>query len=133
MVLTHLGESIDYDRLRRMLGTTEYGTPFSNIRRLTSLGLFIEQDEHEDDLSLLTHYIELRLPVIVGVNTLGLSYWPPTDTNHAVVVVGLSGEHVYLNDPAFEDAPQVASANDFLYAWSFQDFRYAIIGLAEPG
>ncbi len=132
MALTHLGEQIDYDHLLRILDTTENGTPFSNIKRLTSRGLYVEQDQHTDDLSLFAHYIDLRLPIIVGVKTWGLPHWRPTDTNHAVTIVGLSGDDLYMNDPAFDDAPQVATANDFLYAWSGQDFRYAIVGLIAP-
>ncbi|MEM7124793.1 MAG: cysteine peptidase family C39 domain-containing protein [Chloroflexota bacterium] len=133
MVLTYLGEQVDYNRLLRILDTTENGTPFSNIRRLTSLGLFVEQDEYIDDLTLVAHYLDLRLPIIIGVKTWGLSYWRPIDTNHAVVIVGLSDSDIYINDPAFDEAPKVIKEDDFLYAWLGHDFRYAIIGLIAPG
>ena len=48
-------------------------------------------------------------------------------TGHAVVVVGIDDEMVYLNDPAFANAPQVVSHGDLLLAWLEMEEYYAII------
>ncbi|MBV7338193.1 C39 family peptidase [Chloroflexi bacterium TSY] len=133
MVLNYLGEQVKYDRLLQLLDTTAEGTPFTNIERLHTLGLFAESDRYRDDLSILSIYLDLRLPIIVAVQTWALPHWEEVDTDHAVVVVGLDDENVYINDPAFAEAPQVVPIDRFLHAWTYRDYRYGIISLIEPG
>jgi hypothetical protein len=65
-------------------------------------------------------------PPIVFLRTLFLDYWTE-DTFHAAVVVGIEGQKVYLNDPAFETAPQVCSLDSFLAAWAERDEGVALI------
>jgi predicted double-glycine peptidase len=78
---------------------------------------------------LHTH-LESGLPPIVYVDTGELrSYWAES-TNHAVVVIGIEDDRVYLNDPDFETAPQTVSIAEFILAWLEQDYLYAVIGLA---
>jgi ABC-type bacteriocin/lantibiotic exporter with double-glycine peptidase domain len=133
MVLDYLGVSVDEARLRRRLGTTEDGTPFSNIERLQALGLFIHYAKH-GDLSIFEHYLELGLPVIVGVETLGWQHWGNEVTRHAVVVVGLNRENgvVYIHDPFFAQAPIEMSLIEFEAGWIEGEGDYAVIGLAPP-
>jgi hypothetical protein len=79
------------------------------------------------------------LPVIVAVRTDDLPHWiNRTDlaaeekaTDHAVVVVGLDRDNAYVNDPDFEQVPQVIELNEFLLAWSDRDYEYAVIGLED--
>jgi len=71
-------------------------------------------------LELLRSKLELGLPSVVLVHTAFLDYWTES-TRHAVVVVGLDDEHAYLNDPAFESAPQTVSLDGFLTAWIEMD------------
>ena len=132
MVLSYLGEQVDYDRLLRLLGTTEAGTPFPQIARMTALGLFVEENKHRDDLALFDLYLDLKLPVIVAVQTWALEHWAEVDTEHAVVVVGLDDQYVYINDPAFEADLQAVAIYRFLHAWTYRDYQYAIIGLIAP-
>ena len=68
MVLEYLGIQIDYDRLLRLLGTGEPGTPFSNIERLRNFNLFVRHNKY-GNLALIKEHIELGLPVIVAVHT----------------------------------------------------------------
>jgi uncharacterized protein YvpB len=65
-------------------------------------------------------------PCIVFLRTGELPYWQE-DTGHAVVLVGMDEDVVYLNDPAFAQAPQRVSRGDFLLAWLEFDYDYAVI------
>lgn len=65
-------------------------------------------------------------PCIAFVNTAELPYWTEA-TGHAVVVVGIDDDNLYLNDPAFHDAPKKVSQGDFLLAWLEADEYYALI------
>lgn len=106
MVLTYLGRNESYERLLQLLGTRWFGTPARNILRLEQIGLsvvLIELSIAEIETRLQNNY-----PVIAFVNTADLPYWKVT-ADHAVVVVGIDEENVYLNDPYFEHAPQVVS------------------------
>jgi ABC-type bacteriocin/lantibiotic exporter with double-glycine peptidase domain len=133
MVLQYLQISIDYSQLLAVLETDRAGSYFSNLRRLEDrLGLTLELAQGDDDLDLFYHYLDQGLPVIAYVNTGELkSYWQYT-TFHAVVVVGLDEQFVYVNDPYFADAPKEVARGEFVLAWLEQDYRYAVIRLAEP-
>ena len=48
-------------------------------------------------------------------------------TLHAVVVVGMDDQHVYLNDPGFPEAPVKVSHGDFGLAWLERDEFYAAL------
>lgn len=110
MVLTYLGRNESYERLTQLLGTRWFGTPARNMLRLEQIGLRVILTE----LSMAE--IETRLqedhPVIAFVNTADLPYWK-VSTDHAVVVVGMDQESVYLNDPYFERVPQIVSRTAF--------------------
>lgn len=55
-----------------------------------------------------------------------LTYWTEASF-HVLVVVGFDDEKVYLNDPAFADAPQVALWDSFLAAWAEYDEAAVVI------
>jgi ABC-type bacteriocin/lantibiotic exporter with double-glycine peptidase domain len=133
MVLQYLQIPIDYPQLLAVLETERAGSYFSKLKRLEArLGLTIELAQGSDDLDLLYPYLDQGLPVIAYVNTGELkSYWQST-TFHAVVVVGLDEEFVYVNDPYFVDAPKEVPHGEFILAWLEQDYWYAVIRLAEP-
>jgi len=81
------------------------------------------------NVETLEMYLEVGLPVVAYVDTgFLMSYWTES-TNHAVVVVGIEDERIYLNDPFFQAAPQILSLNEFLSAWIEQKQLYAVIGL----
>ena len=125
--------AVDEARLRRLLGTTEDGTPFPNITRLQTLGLFVTYGK-DGDLSLFERAIEVGLPIIIGAKTLTWTHWGGEVTRHAVVVVGIDpGQGViYIHDPFFAEAPIALELLRFETGWEELDRQYAIIGLAPP-
>lgn len=133
MVLTHLGRAVDYERLRQQLGTTDIGTPFSNLTRLQAWRLIVEIGF--GNIETLRLNLATGQPIIVAVATELLPYWitrpdidePYRETEHAVVVIGLENEMVFVNDPDFDVAPQSVELGWFTAAWQHQQFRYAVI------
>lgn len=133
MVLAHIGEQVNYQRLLQRLGTTESGTPFPNVDRLRSWRLIIERSQGNWDI--LRQRLETAQPVIVPVATELLPYWllrsdlsdAERMTEHAVVVVGMDEHQIYVNDPDFAEAPQVVERAWFAEAWQHHDGWYAVI------
>jgi len=133
MVLTYWGERVVYDQLVQRLGTSNVGTVFAHLDRLRSWRLTIERGR--GTIEILRHHLAAGRPVIVPVDTALLPYWltrsdvPETErgTDHAVVVVAVDEQHVYVNDPDFAQAPQVVELGWFLDAWRNFAQRYAVI------
>ena len=124
MALDYCGVPSDYDRLLKLLGVKPYGTPGSRLNNLTDLGVQVRYAQ--GSLDELIDYLSSGQPCIVLVHTGHLPYWTcPTD--HAVLVVGFDEQAVYVNDPAFEQAPQRVPRADFELAWIEFDYRYAIV------
>jgi uncharacterized protein YvpB len=107
------------------------------VDRLRAQGFFVERGQ--GDVETLWSRLTTGLPVIVAVRTDDLVHWiKRTDihdeekaTDHAVVVVGLDEQTVYVNDPDFEQAPQMIDLDEFLLAWLERDYEYVVIGLEE--
>jgi ABC-type bacteriocin/lantibiotic exporter with double-glycine peptidase domain len=125
MVLAYIDKRIYYWRLRWLLGTQSFGTPFFHLRRLERLGITVEGQARGTLILLHQHLLQNR-PCIVSVQTENLPYWPH-NTLHAVVVVGIDDRSVYLNDPEFPEAPIAVPVGDFDLAWLAEDERYAIL------
>ena len=132
MVLEYLGIRVDYYRLLRLLSTGGPGTPFFNIARVSSLGVFVKTGQYQDDFLLFEHNISLGLPIVTAVETGPLEHWGGIETAHTVVVVGFNHESVFINDPFFSDTLIEIPTLRFLNAWSDRDYQYAIIGLIDP-
>ncbi|MBN1887789.1 MAG: C39 family peptidase, partial [Thermoflexales bacterium] len=124
MLLDYLEQPIPYLRLVKLLGIGPIGAPRRNILRLTQLGLQVTY--RQATLPILADYLHAEQPVIVFLDTGELAYWS-TATNHAVVLVGLEGDDVLVNDPAFPSAPQRIPRDDFELAWLNSDNACAII------
>ncbi len=122
MALDYIGLSASYDRLLKLLRIQPAGTASFNIRELEKLGVTVvyKQGTLEE---IYDHLTEDR-PCIAFVDTGELPYWDEA-TSHAVVVVGLDSEDVYLNDPAYPNAPMLVSRGDFGLAWLERDEIYA--------
>jgi ABC-type bacteriocin/lantibiotic exporter with double-glycine peptidase domain len=133
MVLHHLGLSINYPRLARLLRAGPSSTPFGNLRYLEQLRLSVTLGE-QGDLALFEPYLEAGLPVIVGVKTLAWPHWGGEVTRHAVVVVGIDQEHgvIYVHDPFFAESPIEMDLLAFEMGWEELERHYAVIGLASP-
>ena len=114
-------------QLPKLLKTEAHGTVFSHLRYLKALGVSVTVEE--SSIEKLSGYLQKGLPCIVAVETGELrSYWQEA-TSHAVVVVGIENNVVYLNDPAFDAAPQPVSLAEFELAWMEQDYRCSVIKL----
>lgn len=124
MVLEYLGISIPYARLLELLETTPYGTPGRHLLSLQSLGL--EVSYSSASLDEVKAHMRRGLPCIVLVRTSELPYWD-FGTDHALVVVGYGEDHVLVNDPYFEEAPQRIPTGDLVLAWLEFDYRCGVI------
>ncbi len=125
MVPAYLEQPALREDIARQIGARRFGTPASNIRRLTAWGLVVEY--RSGSLEELAAAVSAGNPSIVFVRTSELPYWRE-DTPHAVVVVGLDEAHVYLLDPAYpEETPVEVTVGDFALAWSHFEQTYALI------
>jgi len=124
MVLDYLEQPISYSQLLRLLGIGPAGAPRRNVLRLARHGLQVTY--REATLPILVDYLQTGRPVIVFMDTGELAYWSRT-TNHAVVVVGIAGETILVNDPAFPAASQRVPRDEFELAWLNCDNACAII------
>ncbi|MEJ5310334.1 MAG: C39 family peptidase [Anaerolineae bacterium] len=124
MALDYIGVSIAYSRLLRLLDVQSYGTPGSRLNRLTALDVHVHYAHGTIDL--LVDALTDKHPGIVLLRTSYLPYWTYA-TDHAVLVIGFDERDFYVNDPAFEQAPQRIPRAAFELAWMEFDYRYAMI------
>jgi ABC-type bacteriocin/lantibiotic exporter with double-glycine peptidase domain len=128
MVLDYLGHPLSYDRLLDLLAVTpNLGAPASNILRIATV-LSVPVEYRNGTLDDLSANIASGIPCIVFVQTIQLSYWSE-DARHAVVVVGMDDQRIYLNDPFFNPAPQTVARLEFQLAWDEMDNTYATLAL----
>lgn len=125
MVLAFLEQPLPRQRIDQILEPTPIGTPGFRVLRLRDCGYDVVYTAAIDERPL-TEALTAGLAPIVLLHTRNLSYWE-RETAHAVVVVGMDARTVYLNDPAFLDAPKAISRLEFLLAWSDFDMLYAVI------
>lgn len=129
MVLHSVGNQQPQDVLNTALGLTAIGIPYRNILRLSQFGVQVSLLAGE--VANLRQAIDNGVPPIVFVKTGDLPYWS-ANTSHAVVIVGYDEESVFLNDPMFDEAPQCVRWDDFMLAWSEQDYMFAIVSISKP-
>ncbi len=124
MVLEFLGQPISEADLARWLGAQAFGTPVPNLHRLEQMGFAVTYESVT--LATLRAHLEAGRPCLVFVRTGDLSYWDE-DTAHVLVAIGIDDEAIYVNDSAFDVAPQTIPLDHFLLAWSEFDHRCAVI------
>ena len=124
MVLSYYDRPPDYTHLIKLLRIGYAGAPFRNLYHLASLDLSIKIEQGQ--IETIREAIAQGTPLIAFVSTKELSYWTET-TNHAVVIVGIDDDFIYLNDPNFAEAPQQVSIPEFDLAWLEMDEYYALI------
>jgi ABC-type bacteriocin/lantibiotic exporter with double-glycine peptidase domain len=127
MSLSYLGRQPDYARIVRQLDLTAIGTPFPNIRRLAGNGVHVAFGH--GTLEILYEHLCHEHPCIASVQAGQLPQWAGEDFAHAVVVVGMDAEYVYLHDPAVTIHPLRVSIGDFDLAWLERDEEYAVLHL----
>lgn len=124
MVLDYIGVRANYDALLSRLRITEFGASFHNLAFLEYLGVRVLVER--GDIETLRRHLSRNVPPIAFVKTAELSYWDEAN-NHAVVVVGIEGNQIFLDDPAFSQAPQSTSLDEFMLAWVDMDQFYGVI------
>ena len=124
MVLAYLGRELEEAQIAKRLQSYSFGTPAPNIRHLESLGLSVTFGQMS--VSRLQAYLQKGIPCILFIQAGELPY-SESEGFHAVVVVGLSGQSVYINDPALDTGPQTASLDDLRLAWSEFEYEAAVI------
>ncbi len=126
MALAYLGIAADYDQLLKLLEVQWFGAFSSRVRNLEQLGITVVYKQ--GTLDELREHLQNNRPCIAFVDTSELPYWDRV-TGHALLVVGLDDQSVYLNDPAFPNAPVQVSHGDFGLAWLERDEFYAAFQL----
>lgn len=107
------------------------GTLRSNIKKLTSLQIDIIYDS--GNLKDIEKWLNQNSPVIVFLDAGELPHWHHYDftqqvvIQHAIVVVGLDSQTIYLMDPAINNGPTSTPIGDFILAWDEMDNYYAIL------
>jgi hypothetical protein len=129
MVLAHLQQPVLESQISELFEAAETGTPASRILRVERWGSKVIYGS--TTFEELRAWLTQDIPPIALVHTQFLDYWNE-NTPHAVVVVGIDGDRIYLNDPAFDTAPQIASLDGFLAAWIEMDEAAAIIRPGKP-
>jgi ABC-type bacteriocin/lantibiotic exporter with double-glycine peptidase domain len=127
MALAYLGIERSQDELARILGMfVDFGVPASHLLRLRSRHIQIKY-EREGNLSELRHWMNQQISVIACVHTGLLSYWQNQITQHAVLVVGIDEQKIYLLDPAKTEKVIAVLIDEFLLAWDEMEFAFAVI------
>jgi uncharacterized protein YvpB len=102
------------------------GVPHSRITRLRSsqVNIIHQTAQGLNDLGV---YLNHDLPVIAFVQAKELPHWRGRWSQHAVVIVGIDQDNVYLLDPAAQSSVITVTHDDFLLAWDEMKFSYAVI------
>ena len=112
-----LGEKYSEENLLSFLGTAETGSVLENLYRLEELGFRVEVAP--SNLTEIHLYLtSIKKPLIAVVYTEYLPYLAASSL-HAVVIVGIDEQNVFLNAPLLDGAPIVISVEEFQRAWYF--------------
>jgi len=124
MVLAYLGRELEEAQIAKVLRSYSFGTPAPNVRHLESLNVSVTLGQMS--VSRLQAYLQRGIPCIIFVQAGELPY-SESEGFHAVVVVGLSEQTAYINDPALDTGPQPIPIDDLRLAWSEFEYEGAII------
>jgi ABC-type bacteriocin/lantibiotic exporter with double-glycine peptidase domain len=125
MSLLFLGRQPDYLRIARQLDLTSIGTPFPNIRRLAGNGIHVLFGN--GTLQILHQHLSRGQSCIVSVQAGQLPHWTGEEFAHAVLLVGMDADYVYMHDPAVMVHPLRVNIGDFDLAWLERDEEYAVL------
>lgn len=112
-------------QLNRMLGLTSMGVPFSQITRVERLGVTVNILKGEEDV--IKAQLDRGHPLIYPVLTNQLNYWGEANTQHAITVVGYDADSIFVNDPAFDEAPLSIGWIELLLACEIYDYAFATV------
>ena len=127
MVCAYLAIKTNYRRLVRALRIQDgIGAPLPNIEKLDGRRITVIF-RRNGTLEALYEFLNKGWPTIVGVQTGEFPHWDHVPSLHAVVVVGMDSENVYINDPEMPKGPTPVSIGNFDLAWLAQNECYAIL------
>lgn len=126
MVLAYRGSAYDQAHLARQLGIESHlGAPARNIHRLASSKHHVIVDKGDADK--LRQWLNNDTPIIAFVQASELPHWRGEYFQHAVVVVEIDQQFIWMLDPDAGDEPIAAGIDYFMLAWSELDYLYAVI------
>lgn len=127
MVLSYIGRRKPRWRLHRILKTNlDVGTPFHNIRHLNKLDVTVRYYERTTFQAIKVE-LDQHNPCIVPVLANEFPHWGNEIVRHAVVIVGMDKQTVWIHDPATPIAPLPISIGEFDLAWFGMNERLAVI------
>jgi ABC-type bacteriocin/lantibiotic exporter with double-glycine peptidase domain len=130
MVLSYLGVSSSQEQLGKKLGIRpSLGIPAFKIKELNSRRLAVIYGE--GTLSDIVDWLQQNVPIIAFVQAGELPHWQGRQSQHAIVIIGMSEQMIYLLDPATKAHPTPTPIGDFMLAWDEMDNRYATIQLRQ--
>lgn len=124
-VLAYFNITQSQRRLNRILGLTSLGVPFSHIARVEQLGVNVTILYGEENR--IREQLDMERPLIYPVQTGQLHYWNKINVQHAITVIGYDNEYLFVNDPAFDVAPQKIGWIELLLAGEIYDYTFATI------
>ena len=124
MVLSAFGDERTEAQLASALGSYDFGTPASHIKRLEALGYQVRYGP--SSLEDMQVHLNQGLFPIVFVRA-DMLPWADFGGFHALVLTEITPTDVALLDPALDDGPTWLSRNGFLMAWEEFDFLTAVV------
>jgi len=132
MALAFWGVFMSQAEIASQIGHIEgAGTPARHITRLAALGIEVEWSENGTVDELQQAITDDKVPVVF-LRTGELPYWEQ-DSPHALVIVGVEADTVYVNDPAFENAPIPVPVGYFELAWDEFGRQWAALHCPSGG
>lgn len=116
MVLAFQGVTLGEEELCRLLETQPVGTSVLNVLLLTRHVSECHVEVINVSFDDLVRWLQENVPPIVFVSTAPLHYWQ-TKCLHALVVVGVEEQLVWVHDPTLATAPTAIPRDEFLAAW----------------
>ena len=126
MALDYLGRPMLYRRLLSLLGARDFGMPAGNILRLNESGIGVYTTLTHSNLDDVRSHLLADRPVIALISTADLPYGSE-NADHALVIVGMDDNIIYVNDPCFDQSPQSVSRSHFELAWLRFDNMCAVL------
>jgi hypothetical protein len=129
MVLACQGVHVEEEAVCDLLQTDEAGTSLADLDTLLAQSFpQCRVRVESSSLDSLRQSLQEGIPPIVIVNTASLqSYWQ-RECVHALLVVGIEEQIVFVNDPFFDDAPKQIPVAEFLAAWGvYGQFTIVIV------
>jgi len=125
MVLAYWGVNRDQLQLGRQLQIIQgAGVPAPRLLWLARGDLDVRYQP--GTMADLENALRQGIPPIIPLHTSQLPHWDQ-DFAHAVVVVGINEDHVFVHDPAKEQPGIAVSQGDFHLAWDEMDNWFALL------